>query len=307
MDCISVSSLYKSYNDINAINGINLSVKYGEILGFLGPNGAGKSTLIKILTTLIKPSRGIVKIFGIDIIKNPLKIRNKIGVVFQKPSYEPFLTVEKSLDKYGMMWNICSNERKNKMKHIVSDFELEHILKRKNEDLSIGQRRRVQIAREFMHDMDLLFLDEPTAGLDPASRRNLLGYLKNKTKQGLTIFLTTHILSEAEYICDRIAIMNKGKIITTSSPHDLKNKFNDRKKIQLRVPKLDQKTITNIMALGDCKIIYEKEHLIIINSKKSELILYKVLQILITNKIPISDLTFIQNTLEDIFLDIVNN
>lgn len=229
MLCIEIKNLSKYYGEVKAVDGITLSVKSGRVFGFLGPNGAGKSTTIKLLTTLIPPSSGTLTILGIDAIKNPLEIRHKIGVVLQQPSYEPTLSVEKSLDKYGMMWNIPKNERKKRLEKLLQEFDLVDIRKKRNEDLSIGQRRRVQVAREFMHDMELLFLDEPTVGLDPSARRNLLDFLKEKVKTGLTIFYTTHILSEAEYLCDEIAILNKGKILTVNSPDTLKNNFGKKK------------------------------------------------------------------------------
>jgi len=182
MSCIKVDNLSKSYGSLKAVDEITMAVKRGQVFGFLGPNGAGKSTTIKLLTTLIQPSGGSLNILGIDAIKNPLKVRHKIGVVLQQPSYEPTLSVEKSLEKYGMMWNVPKIERKRRMEKLLIDFDLVEIRKKRNEDLSIGQRRRVQVAREFMHDMDLLFLDEPTVGLDPSARRKLLDYLKNKVK-----------------------------------------------------------------------------------------------------------------------------
>ena len=222
MSCIIAQSISKSYGSVFAVNKIDLSIKSGKVFGFLGPNGAGKSTTIKLLTTLIPPTEGNLTILGIDAVKHPIEVRKKIGVVLQQPSYEPSLTVEKSLEKYGMMWDVPPKLRKQRTENLISDFELGEIRKKKNEDLSIGQRRRVQVAREFMHDMDLLFLDEPTVGLDPSARRKLLDFLKNKVKEGLTIFYTTHVLTEAEYICDEIAIINKGKIITVDTPDELK-------------------------------------------------------------------------------------
>ena len=167
MKSILARSLFKSYDGINAVDGIDLDVDEGQIFGFLGPNGAGKSTVIKMLTTLIQPTSGEISVLGIDAIKESLSIRKKIGVVLQQPSYEPTLSVEKSLEKYGMMWNLDKKTRRDRTEELLTTFNLVEIRKKKNEDLSIGQRRRVQVAREFMHDMDLLFLDEPTVGLDP--------------------------------------------------------------------------------------------------------------------------------------------
>jgi ABC-2 type transport system ATP-binding protein len=268
----------------------------------LGPNGAGKSTTIKLLTTLIRPSSGSLSILGIDAISNPLKIRSKIGVVLQQPSYEPTLSVEKSLDKYGMMWNISKTERKKRLEQLLKDFDLVEIRKKRNEDLSIGQRRRVQVAREFMHDMELLFLDEPTVGLDPEARRKLLDYLKNKVKTGLTIFYTTHILSEAEYLCDKIAIIDKGKILTVDSPDDLKNQFGKEKTIKIHLLKKQSNIDSLLVDIPDYEINFDTGTTIIIHSEQSELILLRVLKILNENNIDIEDLSAVPTNLEDIFL-----
>ena len=302
MSCIDVNHLSKSYGSINAVNDLILSVKKGQVFGFLGPNGAGKSTTIKLLTTLIKPTSGSLSILGIDAISNPLKIRSKIGVVLQQPSYEPTLSVEKSLDKYGMMWNISKTERKKRLEQLLKDFDLVEIRKKRNEDLSIGQRRRVQVAREFMHDMELLFLDEPTVGLDPEARRKLLDYLKNKVKTGLTIFYTTHILSEAEYLCDEIAIIDKGKIITVDSPDDLKNQFGKEKTIKIHLLKKQSNISSLLLDIPDYEINFDTGTTIIIHSEQSELILLRVLKILNENNIDIEDLSAVPTNLEDIFL-----
>ena len=307
MSCIDVNHLSKSYGSIHAVNDVILSVKSGEIFGFLGPNGAGKSTTIKLLTTLIPPSSGILSILGIDAVANPLKVRHKIGVVLQQPSYEPTLSVEKSLDKYGMMWNVPKTERKKRMEQLLIDFDLVEIRKKRNEDLSIGQRRRVQVAREFMHDMELLFLDEPTVGLDPSARRKLLDYLKNKAKTGLTIFYTTHILTEAEYLCDKIAIINKGKILTVDSPDALKNTFGKEKTIKIHLLEKQIKIPSLLSGISDFKINYENGTNIIIHSEQSELVLLKVLKILNDNAIEIEDLSAVPTNLEEIFLKIMRD
>jgi ABC-2 type transport system ATP-binding protein len=307
MSCINVEHISKLYGQVKAVDDIVLSIKSGLVFGFLGPNGAGKSTTIKILTTLIPPSSGSLTILGINAIENPLQIRHKIGVVLQQPSYEPTLTVEKSLDKYGMMWNVPKTKRKKRMEELLKDFDLTDIRKKKNEDLSIGQRRRVQVAREFMHDMDLLFLDEPTVGLDPSARRKLLDYLKNKVKTGLTIFYTTHILSEAEYLCDQIAIIDKGRIIAVNTPEALKNKFGKEKTIKIHLLNKQNKVSTLLSGILDCRIDFDNGTNIIIHSQQSELILLQVLQILNDNKIEIEDLSAIPTNLEEIFLKMVND
>ncbi len=307
MSCIVANSLHKSYGKINAVDGIDLSIKAGQVFGFLGPNGAGKSTTIKLLTTLISPTSGSLKILDIDAIKNPLKVRNRIGLVLQQPSYEPTLSVEKALEKYGMMWNVDRKTRKERTDELISSFDLHEIRKKRNEDLSIGQRRRVQVAREFMHDMELLFLDEPTAGLDPSARRKLLDFLKTKVKTGLTIFFTTHVLTEAEYLCDEIAIMNKGKIIAIDSPNELKHRFGSEKTIKIHLEKPQQKILNLLLDVKDCKIDFNSGTNITIQSNNSEKVLMKVLQILNTNNIVIEDLSAMPTNLEEIFLKVVKD
>jgi ABC-2 type transport system ATP-binding protein len=300
-------SLYKTYGSVKAVDGIDLSVKSGQVFGFLGPNGAGKSTTIKLLTTLIPPSSGKLNILGIDAIKNPLEIRNKIGVVLQQPSYEPTLSVEKSLEKYGMMWNVNHKKRSDRVEELITAFDLQEFRKKRNEDLSLGQRRRVQVAREFMHDMELLFLDEPTVGLDPTARRKLLDFLKNKIKTGLTIFFTTHVLTEAEYICDEIAIMNRGKIIAVDTPQELKNRFGSEKIIKIHLSQVQEKIHNLLKDVKDCKIDFNTGTNITIHSDESEIVLLKILQILNENGISIEDLTAMPTNLEEIFLKVVED
>ncbi len=307
MSCIDVAHLSKSYGGVLAVDDLTLSIKPGQVFGFLGPNGAGKSTVIKLLTTLVSPSAGSLSILGTDAIADPLKIRRKIGVVLQQPSYEPTLSVEKALEKYGMMWDVPRLERKERMEQLLIDFDLADIRKKRNEDLSIGQRRRVQVAREFMHDMELLFLDEPTVGLDPRARRRLLDYLKDRVKTGLTIFYTTNILTEAEYLCDEIAIIDKGKIIMVDSPDALKNKFGKEKTIKIHLSTRQHAVSSLLSGIPDCKIDFETGTSIIIRSEQSEPLLLRVLTILYDNKIDIQDLSAVPTNLEEIFLNVVGD
>src|SRR5919199_2544960 len=242
--CINVSDLRKSYGQVQAVGGISFDVEYGKVFGFLGPNGAGKTTTIRVLTTLIYPTSGVVKIFGKDIVKHSREIKKRMGVVLQEPSFEANLRVERALDLYGLMWRMPAEKRRDRARELLEKFDLASFSNTKNDELSIGQRRRVQVAREFMHDMDLLFLDEPTVGLDPAARRTLLDYVKKYVRGGLTVFFTTHIMEEAEYLCDEIAIINKGKIIATDTPAGLKQKYGGVKAVEI---KLKDSTAQSVM------------------------------------------------------------
>src|SRR5919198_2467372 len=245
--CISVTDLRQTYGLLNAIDGISFNVEYGKVLGLLGPNGAGKTTTIKILTTLIQPTSGIVRIFDKDILKHSIEVRRRIGVVLQQPSFEANLTVEHALDLYGFMWKLPARKRKEKLMELLNAFDLESLRNIKNDELSIGQRRRVQVAREFMHDMDLLFLDEPTVGLDPSARRILLDYVKKHVQGGLTVFFTTHIMEEAEYLCDEIAIINRGKIIATDTPAGLKQKYGGVKAVEIKLKDSRAESVMHII------------------------------------------------------------
>ena len=308
MLCIETKNLRKKYASTVAVDSIDLQIESGQVFGFLGPNGAGKSTVIKLLTTLISPSNGEISVLGIDSSKHPLEIRKKIGVVLQQPSYEPTLSAEKSLDKYGMMWNIDKKTRKKRTEELLSAFGLEEIRKKKMEDLSIGQRRRVQVAREFMHDMELLFLDEPTVGLDPTARRKLLDFLRDQVKKsGLTIFYTTHVLSEAEYLCDNIAIINNGKIMAVDSPSELKNRFGHEKTIKIHISKVSEELKSKLSEIPECQIKLEPEPTVIINSTKSEIVLMNILKILNETETKINDLSAIPTNLEEIFLKVVGD
>jgi ABC-2 type transport system ATP-binding protein len=222
---ISVDGLVRTYGEKVAVDNVSFDVRKGEIFGFLGPNGAGKTTTIKVLTTLMPPSRGRVVVLGYDVTREPSKVRRRIGVVQQQPSMEMFMTVEQNLGSCGFLWDIPKDERKKRIQFLVELFGLKECLKSKGPELSIGQRRRLQVAREFIHDMDLLFLDEPTLGLDPQIRRITLDYVKERAKNGLTVFFTTHIMEEAEYLCDRVAVIDHGRILACDSVERLRAKY----------------------------------------------------------------------------------
>src|SRR3989454_8146834 len=215
---VRVDELSRHFGDKVAVDRVSFDIARSEVFGFLGPNGAGKTTTIKMLTTLLPPTSGSAKVVGHDLRTEGKKIREKIGVVQQQDSFDQGLNVETSMDIYGLIWDVPKRDRRTRIDEVVKRFGMKDFLKMPTIDLSSGQRRRLQVAREFLHDMDLLFLDEPTVGLDPLVRRGILDYFKEKVKEGLSIFFTTHILEEAEYLCDRIAVINQGKIVQVDTP-----------------------------------------------------------------------------------------
>jgi len=234
MNVIDTKDLKVSYDKKNyALNGISINVKKGEIFGFLGPNGAGKTTTIRVLTTLIKPTEGEAYVLGYDVKKNGVEIRQRIGVVLQQPSYEWSLSVEKNIYVYGVLWGIDKKILLKRIDQLLRDFDLLDIRKKYAADISIGQRRRLQLARELVHDADLLFVDEPTIGLDPIIKRKVLDYFKSLAKDGKTIFFTTHNLEEADYICDRVAIINNGRIHVVDTVENLKRRYEKERTVEI--------------------------------------------------------------------------
>jgi ABC-2 type transport system ATP-binding protein len=305
--CIHVSDLRKSYGHVHAVDGVSFDVEYGKVFGFLGPNGAGKTTTIRVLTTLVHPTSGTVKIFGKEIVKHQREIKKRIGVVLQEPSFEANLTVERALELYGLMWGVPGEERRDRARELLEKFDLTSFKSRKNDELSIGQRRRVQVAREFMHDMDLLFLDEPTMGLDPSARRILLDYVKKHVQGGLTVFFTTHIMDEAEYLCDEIAIINRGKIIATDTPAGLKQRYGGVKAVEIKLKDSTAQSIMHIIRpiAGGSTIETPAEDTVRISSSEAQDMLVKIIESLSKNAVQIESVSVNPPTLEEVFLTVI--
>jgi ABC-2 type transport system ATP-binding protein len=309
--CIQVSNLCKSYGSVDAVNGISFDVDYGKVFGFLGPNGAGKTTTIRMLTMLASPTSGTIKIFGKDIIKHSREIKRRMGVVLQEPSFETNLTVERALELYGLMWQMPGETRRDKVRDLLQKFDLEPFKNKKNDELSIGQRRRLQVAREFMHDMDLIFLDEPTVGLDPAARRKLLDYIKKRVQEGLTVFFTTHIMEEAEYMCDEIAIIGNGKIIVTDTPAGLKQKYGGVKVVEISLKdSFDAQSALRIIrhvAGGSSMVEMAAENTVIrVSSTDGQDLLVNMIQSLSRSGVQIESISVSPPTLEEVFLTIID-
>jgi len=219
---IRVEDLARNFNGLWAVDGVSFSVAEGEIFGFLGPNGAGKTTTIKILCTLIKPSRGHAWISGYDVLKQPTDVRRSLGIIFQDPSLDDRLTAYENLKFHAIIYKVPRKERIGRIDRVLKMTELED---RRNDLVryfSGGMKRRLEIARGLLHEPKVLFLDEPTLGLDPQTRNRIWHYLHNlrRTKK-ITLFLTTHYMDEAEN-CDRIAVIDFGKIIALDTPENLK-------------------------------------------------------------------------------------
>lgn len=225
MHIIKVENLSKVFGNFTAVDNVDFKVEKGEIFAFLGPNGAGKTTTIKMLTTILKPTKGIIELGEIDAINNAEQARKTFGIVFQDPSLDNELTALENMEFHGVLYKIPSNQIKDRIRKFLNFVEL---WDRRNDlvkTFSGGMKRRLEIARGLLHNPEIFFLDEPTQGLDPQTRNKIWEYLQNLNKETkITIFFTTHYMEEAEQIAQRIAIMDHGKIIETGTTKALMEK-----------------------------------------------------------------------------------
>ncbi len=220
---IEVKNLTKKFGDITAVNDISFSVRKGERFAFLGPNGAGKSTTIKMLTTLLKPSEGTIKIAGHDPVTDADKVRHSFGIVFQDPSVDDDLTAWENMEFHGVMYNTPKKLRRERTDELLRFVDLYDRKDSLVKEFSGGMKRRLEIARGLLHHPKIIFLDEPTLGLDPQTRNHMWQYLEklNKT-EGITVFFSTHYMEEADKVAERIAIIDHGKIIALGTGAELK-------------------------------------------------------------------------------------
>jgi len=262
---IEVANLTKKYGDIVAIDNISFNVYYGEIFSYLGPNGSGKTTTVEILACIRKPTFGTAKVLGFSIDKEENEIKKRIGILPQEFAYFDLLTVKECIDSIGKIYGL-----KYDIKQILEVLDLWEYRNKKFKELSGGLKRKVGVAMSIVNDPDLLFLDEPTTGLDPMSRRDVWKYILNLKKLGKTIFLTTHYMEEAEKLSDRIGIIVKGKIIALDNVKDLIAKFGGNFKLIIYSNELIEEKIMKILKNHEYNFV-KKENMIICNlPSKSE-------------------------------------
>lgn len=220
---IEGNGLVKRYGeDVLAIDGVNLAIPSNSIYALLGPNGAGKTTTLSILTTLIEPTAGTAKVHGLDVVRQADEVRRRIGVTFQETVLDDELTGRQVLDYHGRLYGQSRQQRQAKITELLAMVELEDAAERKVKTYSGGMKRRLELVRGLMTEPDLLFLDEPTLGLDPQNRANIWAYIRDlKARQGITIMMTTHYMEEAEQLADCVGIIDQGRIVTEGSPRDL--------------------------------------------------------------------------------------
>ena len=301
MNAVEINNLLKIYdNKFKALNEINLCIPKGSFFGLLGPNGAGKTTTIGILTGLVNKTSGSAKIFGYDTVDNFREARTMIGLSPQELNFDVFFTIEELLTLQAGYFNKDIKEAKARALEMLEYFNLTDKRKSKARELSGGMKRRVQIAKAFIHDPPLIILDEPTAGVDIELRYQLWDFLKEQNKNGKTILLTTHYIEEAEKLCDQIAIINEGNIIANGKTEDLISSMG-KNHITIET-NLDDNT--NIEDFKWKHSINKNKLVIETNNPDSDII--EIIEFMKQKSIPINKIRSEQSTLEEIFINLTN-
>lgn len=298
---IEVKGLSKKFGDIQAVDNISFNVKEGEIFGFLGPNGAGKTTTVRMLTGIIKPDNGQINILGHDMIKDPIKVKEKIGVVPETSNAYIDITGWENMMLTAGLYDMPKEKATRRSKELLEDFDIYNRRDYKVKGYSKGMKQRLILCMALLHNPLILFLDEPTSGLDVQSSIKIIEKLKKIKKEGKTIFLTTHNMWEAEKLCDRIAIINKGKIAAIDKPRFLKEITEEMKEIEVIFEeKPDLEKLKKFVT-----VIRREDKSFIIESEDMTDTIWKIGKFAMENNLQIKSLNTLTPSLEEVFIKII--
>jgi len=308
---IEVKNLTKYYGTTVGIENLSFQVDKGEVLGFLGPNGAGKTTTMKILTCYLPPTRGTANIFGYDIIENPLEVRKKIGYLPEKNPLYTDMIVKEYLEFVGSLKGIPSNRLHERVSTSIEQCGLTDVYKRTIGKLSKGYQQRVGIAQAIISDPELLILDEPTIGLDPKQIIEIRELIKNLGKER-TVILSSHILPEVSQVCNRIIVVNEGKLVAVDTPENLRNRLKKSSVIRIKLKKTPEssRAIEIINNIEGVLMVNEKEStdsalVLSVESEPEKDLRHEIARELIKNDLPLLEIFSEELSLEDIFLKLV--
>jgi ABC-2 type transport system ATP-binding protein len=302
MKTVFVHKLSKNFKDKEAVSEVSFNIAGGEVFGLLGPNGAGKTTVISMLTTLLRPTSGNAAICGYDIVREDKKVRRSIGLVFQETILDEDLTAYSNLDTHARLYRVPRAAVQKRIRELMKIVGLEAEIKNKVANFSGGMKRRLEIARGLIHRPRVLFLDEPTIGLDPKTRRLIWEYIKKlRETTDITILLTTHYLEEADALCDRVAIMNNSKIVVTGTPHDLKKDLGGDL-IRIELDREDQSLLSKIRSLPYVQKVKFVDKFINLTVDNGEQRAVELIPLI--NKYPptLKSMNLREPTLDDVFL-----
>lgn len=301
MNAIETVDLTKKFGNFTAVDSVNIQVKEGEIFGLLGPNGAGKSTTISMLCTILKPTSGTANINGYDIVRQPGYVRKSICIVFQDPSIDDKLTGRENMEMHADLYDVPRDVMHSRIDEVLRLVELEDRASSYVNTYSGGMRRRLEIARSLIHYPKVLFLDEPTIGLDPQSREHIWNYIRDlKERENITIILTTHYMEEADELCNRIAIIDRSKIIAMDTPHNLKE--------QLESETITVETKDNDLfaaKLAETKLaekITESDGELSLSVKNAHTALPRVVELAVSTGVYIDSISIREPDLDDVFM-----
>jgi ABC-2 type transport system ATP-binding protein len=302
MNIIEIKNLTRKFNKKIAINNISINIKQGEIFGLLGPNGAGKTTLISMLSTILIPTNGKVRINNLELNKDPKKIRKIIGLVFQESILDEDLSAYDNLDIHARLYKIPKEKRIRKINELLKLVSLEDVADKKISTFSGGMKRKIELIRGLINEPKILFLDEPTLGLDPLTRNKIWQYIRElNKKEKLTIILTTHYMEEADYLCNRVGIINKGIFKIVDTPNKLKKSLKGDI-IEIKTDKTPEeilKLIKELKFIKNTEVIEKSIRLYVSNSEDK---IEKIIDFLKKHKIKIKSILMKNPTLEDVFL-----
>jgi len=301
VDAIVVDKLEKKFNGFTAVDKISFTVKKGELFGFLGPNGAGKSTTIYMLTTLIPPTSGTATVNGFDIRTQSEQARKSIGIVFQDQTLDTYLTAYDNLDIHGRLYGMNDAQARNaRIKEVLELVELTEWKDKVVKTFSGGMKRRLEIARGLLHTPEILFLDEPTLGLDPQTRRHIWQYIQKLREKGIAMMLTTHYLEEADYLCDRVAIIDRGVIKALDTPANLKGAIGGN---VIRIETKDVQKLAGMLSKsGCCEKPRIEGDIVSFEAKDGGKLVPKILESAAKEKIAILNIEIRTPSLEDVFI-----
>ncbi|MBD7915708.1 ABC transporter ATP-binding protein [Clostridium sp. Sa3CUN1] len=304
MKVVEIKDLVKKYDTTIAVDNINLSIEEGEIYGILGPNGAGKSTTISLICSLLNPSFGEIKILGEDIRKKSISIKRNIGLVPQNIALYRNFTAYENVKFFGELYGLRGQELSEAIDEALEFTGLLEFKKKKAEEFSGGMLRRLNIACAIVHNPKILIMDEPTVGIDPQSRNNIMQAVKELNRKGVTIIYTTHYMEEAENLCSKIAIIDNGKIIVEGTKEELKDMVSDKRILNIGVDNVYKVNIENLRNIEGVIGVSIDEGNVIITSSKEVNNLSKLIKEISEEELKINDLRFKEITLETVFLSL---
>ena len=300
---VEVENLTKRFGDFTAVDSLNFAVDHGEVFGLLGPNGAGKSTLIRMLTTLVPPTSGTARVRGQDIVRSPNQVRKMIGVIPQAMTSDLDLSAEENMSIFAKLYGVSRERRRRTIAELLKAVDLEQWADKPVKMFSGGMRRRLEIARGLVHEPKIFFLDEPTTGLDPVSRVAVWEMLeKLRRERDLTILVTTHYMDEADKLCDRIAIVDHGKLVALDSPLKLKASIPGKNILEVSFSEIPPNWVERLQALPEVAEVRAEDHIFRLSSHNGPRTTVALVEAARQAGVTVTSLSVQSTTLDDVFM-----